>query len=401
MDIAQGILYVIDSGMDFMNIDQLKQAVVGDPASLPAHLVAQAQRRPAGVALRFKRLGIWHERSWSALAVDVGGAAAALEADGFQAGDVLSLLGQPTPEALVLMLAAQWLGGVVAPLDMALSPDGLAAALGELEPRVVLGEDQEQVDRLLAAGFSGTRLLYADGRGLHRYTEAVLMAFADWLAPAAGRDVPVLRARPTGSALRYHTHGTWDGGAPGDSSHAEVLAAAARLVRVAQLNTHDEAFAGRRFAPASVVRYLVAAWLLGGFCFNIAESPESRDRDRREIAPTLVLGSAQTYVRLRERIVARLPRPSEGWRGRLARRALSGGGAGWLARLLILRPLRDAVGLGRVRTAIIVGGAPQEDLRAFYRALGVTLQPWPAADVPAAVEAPDDLGRLLAVWVAP
>ena len=41
------------------------------PSSLPGWLLEQAAARPRAVALRHKRLGVWQERSWDALRVEV------------------------------------------------------------------------------------------------------------------------------------------------------------------------------------------------------------------------------------------------------------------------------------------------------------------------------------------
>lgn len=370
------------------------------PDTLPAHLCEQARRRPGTVALRFKRLGIWHEKRWPALLAEVAGAAAALQADGFGESDVLVLLGQPSPEAVVMLLAAQWLGGVVAPLALDAGPGVLASALVGLGPCVAFGDDQEQVDRLLAAGFSGRRLIYADARGLHAYRQTVLADYGEWLA-AAPRGPAQPRCVARGVALRYHAEGGWDDGPVGDISHAEILDGARRLIAASGLDAREEAFAGRRCAPAGVVRYLLAPWLLAGFTLNIAESPESRDRDRREIGPSLVVGSAATYARLRSRIQARLPASQDGWRGRLVSAALHSRG-GLLARLLVRRPLAEVAGLGRVRHALVVGPAPDVELTVFFARLGVSLWRWPDAGSLSQSRPPEhDLASLLNVWVAP
>lgn len=371
-----------------------------NPDTLPAHLSEQARLRPEAIALRFKRLGIWHEKNWSELLSDVMSAAAALEADGFGDGDRLVLLSQPSPEALVMLLAAQWLGGVAAPLAIDTDTEGLAVAVRELTPRAAFGDDQEQVDRLLAAGFSGTRLIHAEARGLHAYPQTVLAHFAQWPRVATDR-LALPRCVPRDAAFRYDIEGGWDDAPVGSMTHAEILDGAQRLIAARRLGVRDEAFAGRRFAPAGVVRFLLAPWLVTGFILNIAEGPESRDLDRREIGPSVVLGSAGTYARLRRRIVERLPASSEGWRGRLVAVALHSRSS-LLARLLVRRPLAEVAGLGRVRHALLVGPAPDADLIRFFAGLGVPLVCWPDPRSLSRSEPPEsDLAGLLDVWVAP
>src|SRR5471030_1335230 len=79
--------------------------------TLPQALLLQAGTRGPAIALRYKRLGIWHPRSWSELAQDVSRLAAALHQRGFRRDDDLLIISQARAEALLLALAAQWLGG--------------------------------------------------------------------------------------------------------------------------------------------------------------------------------------------------------------------------------------------------------------------------------------------------
>lgn len=81
------------------------------PQTLPQALLLQAHTRGSAIALRYKHLGIWHTRSWSELAHEVNRLAAALQARNFRQHDDLLIISQARPEALLLALAAQWLGG--------------------------------------------------------------------------------------------------------------------------------------------------------------------------------------------------------------------------------------------------------------------------------------------------
>ena len=75
--------------------------------TLPLALLLQAETRGSAIALRYKRLGIWHVRSWSELAQDVRRLAAALYQRGFSRSDDLLIISQARSEALLLALAAR------------------------------------------------------------------------------------------------------------------------------------------------------------------------------------------------------------------------------------------------------------------------------------------------------
>ena len=126
------------------------------PSSLPGWLLEQAAARPRAVALRHKRLGVWQERSWDALRVEVGALAGALSERGFRPGSTLTLLSNPRPEAVLLALAAQWLGGVAAVLDPrgeTAAPDLLAGTPGR---DFVFAEGLAEVERVRRAGLRPT-----------------------------------------------------------------------------------------------------------------------------------------------------------------------------------------------------------------------------------------------------
>ncbi|MNR37341.1 hypothetical protein D3C85_1553490 [compost metagenome] len=67
-----------------------------------------------------------------------------------------------------------------------------------------------------------------------------------------------------------------------------------------RLTEREEALAARAFAASGQARYLLAPWLLAGFRLNFPERLETRDQDRRELGPSLVLGTRETYGRLHE-----------------------------------------------------------------------------------------------------
>ncbi|KPB24401.1 Uncharacterized protein AC516_2552 [Pseudomonas amygdali pv. sesami] len=82
--------------------------------SLPQALLQQAQSRPEQTALRYKQFGIWQKRSWGELAIDVRSLAAALKGVGFGPADRLFIISEARAEALLLTLAAHWLGAASA-----------------------------------------------------------------------------------------------------------------------------------------------------------------------------------------------------------------------------------------------------------------------------------------------
>src|SRR5205823_2685296 len=101
-------------------------------------------------ALREKRGGIWHEISWSEYAALVTHFAAGLAAHRFGRGDRLAVIGDNRPRLYAALLAAQSLGGVGVPLWPDAEPEWIEQVLRHAGVSVVVAEDAEQVEKIVA-----------------------------------------------------------------------------------------------------------------------------------------------------------------------------------------------------------------------------------------------------------
>jgi len=345
------------------------------PSTLPDWLRHQAQHRPYAIALRHKRLGAWSALSWSDVATAVEQLASGLAQRGFTAGDVLLLVSHPREDALLLSLAAQWNGGVAIPLDPQLADDALRAVLTHLAPRFVFAEDDSQVDRLLT--HEGLRVIDANPRNLTRHPHPAVTDYRDLGAQHEGRIA--CAARPHDDAFAFVRLDA-DGQLVAQRfAHATLVREARQLVDTEKLTADDEAFAARAFAAASQARYLIAPWVLSGFRLNFPESLATRDNDRRELAPTFVAGTRETYARVAQLVDDRLP-GTRSWRRRLITRAQRRQG-GPLARTLtwwlITRPLREVIGFSRTHAALVIGAPLDESAAALFAALRIDVRAWP------------------------
>jgi len=146
-----------------------------------------------------------------------------------------------------------------------------------------------------------------------------------------------------------------------------------------KLGADEQALAARAFAASGQARYLLAPWLIAGFCLNFPENLATRDNDRRELGPTLVAGTLETYTRLHDLVQARLPQPGSAQR-RLVDWALAaqpGAARRVLGEWLVRRPLRDVIGFTRTRAPLLVGEPLSGNAQAFFAALGIAVRAWP------------------------
>jgi long-chain acyl-CoA synthetase len=369
--------------------------------TLPSLLHHQAIQRGADVAIRHKQLGIWHVLPWQEAQREVLQLAAVLRERGFNKGDALFLLSHPRPQALLLQLAAQWLGGLAAPVDLLVDRAVNVQLLKKLRPAFVFAEGEDEVALLAEAGLTPKLVVYADRRGLAAHAESARLDYADALTLAAAplHEAPLVS--PVDHAFAFHRLDAQGLVHLQTISHHELLNEGRRLLRQENLSAADEALAARAFAASGHARYLLAPWLLAGFRLNFPENLATRDNDRRELGPTLVAGTRETYQRLESLVQQRLPQTGT-WRRRLVDWALRTAHATRnppavslrpatnksvtkpqrfnlqlaLAQWLVINPLRDVIGFSRTRVPLLVGEPLPESSLRFFRSLGIEVRNW-------------------------
>jgi long-chain acyl-CoA synthetase len=157
--------------------------------TLPQLLRRNAETMPDRPALREKDLGIWQPYSWSRYWEEVRDLALGLAAAGFGAGDKLSVIGENRPRLYFAQLAAMSLGGIAVPVYQDAIATELAYVLDHAEISVVVAENQEQVDKILALKERLPHLrlvVYDDPRGLLTYADPILKSFEG--VQGAGRE---------------------------------------------------------------------------------------------------------------------------------------------------------------------------------------------------------------------
>ncbi len=114
----------------------------------------------------------------------------------------------------------------------------------------------------------------------------------------------------------------------------------------------------------------VAAWLESGLCLSFPERSETRLADLREIGPSLIHAEAPFWDGLHAHALSKRTAATP-FKRLMFDRYLEKRGI--LAEVLLLRPLRDRLGLSRVKSARAVGVAPAAATLRFFHALGLPL----------------------------
>ena len=369
-------------------------ADTGVRATLPHQLAANAARWPAEVAAREKALGIWRTLSWGDCLSRTRAMALGLRALGVGAGDVVGLLGQNRPDWVFGEIAAH----ACRALSLGIYRDSLSEEVGYLidfcQARVVLVEDEEQVDKLLELGERTAcvrHIVYADPRGMWKHLgeggDARLMSLEQLMALGEQRaaaepgawDALLAAVDPADVAILCTTSGTTSHPKPAMLTSQAFLGHAAETLTVEPRTPADE-YVSVLPLPWIGEQVAIGQWLLSRFRFNFCEEVETTAADMREIAPSALLWPPRAWEAAAADVNARMMDASPIKRAlfafglKLGYRALDRGRRAWLADVLVGRALRDRLGFSRLRYAT-TGGAPLgPDVFRFFRAIGVPLR---------------------------
>lgn len=340
-------------------------------ATLPQLLRRNATNIGTRTAMREKRRGIWHELTWAQYADVATRFAAGLAARGFARGDRLAVIGDNSPPLYAALLAAQALGGVGIPLRPDAEADRVAYVLRDAGVSVVVAAD-DMLDRLEGAE---ARLLVRLGRRSDDQV-AQVATFDEITASSAGTvDAAVTQGRPEDVALRLYGAADERGVAV---SHGELLIAADALAASADVREIDDVMAWLPMAWWGDMLGSLALPLLTGCTCNCPENLDTAREDLREIGPTVALAPPAVWQAMLADIDARAAetRGLKRWLLRVCRDAAENAGSGVtkaLGEVLVFGPLRDQLGLRRLRAAFSIGDAlPPHVLRGLQR-IGVAL----------------------------
>jgi long-chain acyl-CoA synthetase len=370
--------------------------------TFPSLLLRHAAERPQAPAMREKEYGIWQITTWAQMADLVKQVACGLHQRGLKRGDHMIVIGSNRPRLYASMLAAQSLGAI----PVALYQDAPAAEcvfpINNAEVAYVIVEDQEQVDKMLEIREKCPQIghiWYDDPRGLRKYDEPGLASLDELMAAGAQFhaqhpefiETEMAKARPSDVAAMFFTSGTTGNPKGVVHTHNSLLDRARAGADFDRLTDKEDVLA--YLPPAWIGQniFSYAQWLTCGYVVNCPENASTITIDLKEIGPTYYFAPPRVFEGLLTSVMIRME-DAGGIKRRMfhhfmdvAKRVgpdlLDGKSVGLGDRLqymlgdwMVYGPLRNNLGMSRVRVAYTAGEAIGPDLFTFYRSIGVNLK---------------------------
>lgn len=371
--------------------------------TFPKFLLRNAKAFAGRPAMRHKDYGIWQTWSWAEMLEEVRAFSLGLQELGLKRGDKVAVVGANRPALYWSFTAIQALGGVPIPVYADSVAEEMVYVLQHAEVRMAVCQDQEQVDKLMSIADELPHLehiIYDETRGLRDYDHSTLHSVADLQekgrALMPGAEAGWLEEIEKGSgadlAVMLYTSGTTGKPKGVMLSYDNLVISSQNANAFDNFDENDE-----------IIAYLPLAWvgdhifsygqsLTAGYCVCCPESPETVTENRREIAPTYFFAPPRVFEGLLTEMMVRMEDASPmkqkmfhyflGVANRVGEKILNGEKGipigdrllYTLGEYLVYGPLKNRLGMSRMKVGYTAGEAIGPEIFRFYRSLGLNLK---------------------------
>jgi len=353
-------------------------------------------------AMCMKKFGIWQRYSWKDYYENVKYISLGLISLGLKQGDVVCVIGDNEPEWLWGEFATQAAGGIVTGIFVDCIPSEVKYIATHSDAKFALVNDQEQVDKFLEIKDelpSLKKVIYWDPKGLKNYDEPILISLTTVMklgkkyeeTHAGLFEENVGKGRGDDIAFIYYTSGTTGLPKGARLTHRALINTARGFLSRYPLNKNDDLVSNFPIAWVGDSFFATIPHLLTGARLNFAEEPETIIEDTRETGPNFVVYGPRQWENLVSEIQVKMIDANplkrfcynlflpvghkiadidfQGKTPNLFWRALHG-----IADLLLFRPLKDKLGLSKLRFAVTGSSVLSLDTFRLIHAIGIQLR---------------------------
>lgn len=371
--------------------------------SIPALLLERARQDPDGVAVRYKRFGIYHELTWTAYLRRIESACAGFLDLGLQRGDRVAIMGDARIEWLIADLGVVSAGGLAFGIYPTCSPEQVGYQMRKADARFFIAEDQEHLDKILDAPGSDEveHIVVVDPRTLFLYDDPRIVTF-ETLEQRGARVLErdsefaqrsMLSATPEDLAVMTFTSGTTGEPKGAVHTHRDAIVGMTYpyLYFYPELRSRPHRTV-THLALAHLVERSMSCWLplLSDCVPHIGEKREGLRQVLFDVQPTFFHAVPRIWEKLAAQInvavemSSRFKRVSFGIANAVGRRWIGRRWEGrntphlavahWLVRHLVFRQALHKVGMAELEGGFTAGAPIPESVHAQWQTWGVALR---------------------------
>ena len=353
-------------------------------------------------AMCMKKFGVWQRYSWKDYYETVKYFSLGLISLGLEQGDVVCIIGDNEPEWFWGEFAAQAAGGIATGVFVDSIPSEVKYIAEHSGAKFAIVNDQEQTDKFLEIKDELPllrKVIYWDPKGLKHYDDPVLINFAEVvkLGKEYEKEHPgsfeqnLEKGKEGDTAFIYYTSGTT--GLPKGAmlTHRALINTAQGFISRYPLNENDDLISNFPAAWVGDSFFATLPHLLTGARLNFPEEPETINEDTRETGPNFVIYGPRQWESLVSEIQVKMMDAHalkrffynlflplghkiadikfQGKTPNLFLRALYG-----IACAFLFTPLKDKLGLSKVRFAITGSSVLSLDTFRLIHAIGIELR---------------------------